>query len=120
MRLVYVPEGEFEMGLQDGLSDERPVHTVYLNAYWIDRIEVTNTMFSAFVDNTGYQADADKAGFSWLFNGSNWEKTSGANWQHPHGRSLYHVVSNSGATGRGILLLINYSNGYLLQIYSDG
>ena len=87
MTLVYVPEGEFEMGSQDGLSDEKPVHTVYLNAYWIDRTEVTNAMFSAFINDTSYQTDADKAGFSWAFNGSKWEKISRANWQHPHGLS---------------------------------
>ena len=87
MTLVYVPEGEFEMGSQDGLSNEKPVHTVYLNAYWIDRTEVTNTMFSAYINDTSYQTDAEKAGFSWLFNGSKWEKTNGANWQHPHGLS---------------------------------
>ena len=87
MMLVYVPEGEFEMGSQDGLSDEKPVHSVYLNAYWIDRTEVTNTMFSTFINGTRYQTDAEKAGFSWIFNGSAWEKTSGANWKHPHGSS---------------------------------
>ena len=87
MTLVYVPEGEFEMGSQDGLSDEKPVHTVYLNAYWIDRTEVTNAMFSAFINETSYQTDAEKEGFSWVFNGSDWEKISGLNWQHPHGPS---------------------------------
>jgi formylglycine-generating enzyme required for sulfatase activity len=87
MTLVYVPEGIFEMGSQEGLSNEKPVHTVYLNAFWIDRTEVTNTMFSLFIKDTSYQTSAEKAGFSWLFNGSKWEKTGGANWQHPLGPS---------------------------------
>ncbi len=45
MVLVFVPAGEFEMGADDGERDEKPVHTVYLDAYWIDRTEVTNGMY---------------------------------------------------------------------------
>ncbi len=39
--LVFVPAGEFKMGSEDGKIDEQPVHTVFLDAYWIDRTEVT-------------------------------------------------------------------------------
>lgn len=50
MTLLYVPAGEFRMGSEDGGSDEKPVHTVYLDAFWIDQTEVTNTMFAMCVD----------------------------------------------------------------------
>jgi serine/threonine-protein kinase len=46
MVMVYVPAGEFQMGSEDGDDDERPVHTVYLDAYWIDQTEVTNGMYA--------------------------------------------------------------------------
>ena len=46
MVLVYVPEGEFNMGHTDFPGDPGFVHTVYLDAYWIDRTEVTNGMYS--------------------------------------------------------------------------
>lgn len=46
--LVYVPEGEFTMGSENG--DERPVHTVYLDAFWVDQTEVTNKQYQACVD----------------------------------------------------------------------
>ena len=52
MTLLYVPVGEFTMGSDNGQSDERPVHTVYLDAFWIDQTEVTNKMYSLCV-NTG-------------------------------------------------------------------
>jgi serine/threonine-protein kinase len=45
MTLVYVPAGEFVMGSDRGASDEKPVHSVYLDAFWIDRTEVTNAMY---------------------------------------------------------------------------
>ena len=49
MVMVYVPAGEFEMGSTDGASDEQPVHTVALDAYWIDRTEVTNEQYGKCV-----------------------------------------------------------------------
>jgi formylglycine-generating enzyme required for sulfatase activity len=45
MTLLYVPAGEFIMGSDTGNSDEGPVHTVYLDAFWIDQTEVTNAMY---------------------------------------------------------------------------
>jgi formylglycine-generating enzyme required for sulfatase activity len=47
--LVWVPEGEFSMGSDTGESDEKPVHTVYLDGYWMDRTEVTNAMYALCV-----------------------------------------------------------------------
>ena len=49
MLQVYVPAGEFEMGYKDGHRDEQPVHTVYLDAFWIDQTEVTNVMYAKCV-----------------------------------------------------------------------
>jgi formylglycine-generating enzyme required for sulfatase activity len=46
---VYVPAGEFEMGSLDGDPHERPVHTVYLDAYWIDRTEITTAQYEICV-----------------------------------------------------------------------
>lgn len=51
---VYVPAGEFLMGSADGYTDERPVHTVDLDGFWIMRTEVTNAQYRAFVDAGGY------------------------------------------------------------------
>jgi len=47
--LVYVPAGEFTMGTDDGGTDEKPAHTVYLDAFWIDQTEVTNGMYAKCV-----------------------------------------------------------------------
>jgi formylglycine-generating enzyme required for sulfatase activity/uncharacterized caspase-like protein len=48
MTLLYVPAGEFTMG-SDGESDEKPPHTVYLDAFYIDQTEVTNAMYAKCV-----------------------------------------------------------------------
>jgi formylglycine-generating enzyme required for sulfatase activity len=48
MRLV--PAGEFTMGSENGDSDESPVHKVYLDAFYMDKYEVTNAMYAACVN----------------------------------------------------------------------
>ena len=52
---VFVPAGEFEMGdnFSEGNSDERPVHTITLDAYYIGKYEVTNTQFAVFLNDRG-------------------------------------------------------------------
>ena len=50
MEMVYVPEGTFTMGSNDGDIDERPVREVYLDAYWIDKYEVTNAQYALCVE----------------------------------------------------------------------
>jgi serine/threonine-protein kinase len=49
MTMVYVPAGKFEMGSEDGYSNEKPVHTVELSAYWIDKYEISNAQYARCV-----------------------------------------------------------------------
>ena len=91
MVMVYVPAGDFLMGStdddRDARDDEKPQHMVYLDAYWIDKTEVTNTMFQRFVDATGYETDAERLGSGVVF-GSNqctWSGVFGAYWRSPEG-----------------------------------
>ncbi len=53
---VYVPAGEFTMGSNDGDSNEKPVHTVYVDGYWIGRTEVTNAQYARCVEAGGCPA----------------------------------------------------------------
>jgi len=46
---VYVPEGEFFMGRGNDKAHDSPRHIVYLDAFWMDQIEVTNAMYSKCV-----------------------------------------------------------------------
>lgn len=48
--MVLVPAGEFVMGSDKGDEDEAPVHRVYLNAFYIDKFEVTNGRFAKYVE----------------------------------------------------------------------
>jgi iron(II)-dependent oxidoreductase len=53
---VLVPAGAFKMGdnFSDGEPRERPVHTVYLDAYYIGKFEVTNGDWKKFLNDPGY------------------------------------------------------------------
>ena len=50
--MVLIPTGSFLMGSDDeeAWDDEKPVHTVHLDAFYMDVYEVTNAQFKAFVD----------------------------------------------------------------------
>lgn len=48
--MVLIPAGEFQMGSNDGDSDEKPVHTVYVDAFYMDIYEVTNAQYKQFVN----------------------------------------------------------------------
>jgi len=50
--MLYVPAGEFTMG-SDRNSNEQPVHTVYLDAFYIDKTEVTNAQYRKCVEAGG-------------------------------------------------------------------
>jgi eukaryotic-like serine/threonine-protein kinase len=85
MSLLYVPAGEFPMGGNVSRFDQsKPEHTIYLDAFWIDKIEVTNAMFSQFASQTGYVGELEKQGITWFYNGS-WYDRSGAGWRNPFG-----------------------------------
>lgn len=47
--MLYIPEGEFEMGSNSGQEDEKPVRNIFLDGYWIDKYEVTNGLYQKCV-----------------------------------------------------------------------
>ena len=48
--MALIPAGRFQMGSRNGDFDEKPVHTVYVDAFYIDKYEVTNAQYKKFVD----------------------------------------------------------------------
>ncbi len=56
--MVYVPAGEFIMGSNIGDKDESPQRKVYVEAFYIDRFEVTNSQYAKF--KKGYKYNTDK------------------------------------------------------------
>lgn len=109
--MVRIPAGTFTMGSDRFYPEEAPLRRVFVDAYWIDEIPVTNRQFAAFVEATGYTTVAeiapdprdypdmlpgmDRAG-SLVFHkspvpvdtsnpGNWWRFEFGADWRHPLG-----------------------------------
>jgi formylglycine-generating enzyme len=120
--MVWIPGGEFSMGAQDppdmndtvgmqATEDSRPIHRAYVDGFWMDRTEVTNEQFAAFVKATGYITVAERTPRAEDFPGAPveklvagsvvfsppshavplndhfqwWSYVNGADWRHPLG-----------------------------------
>jgi len=119
--MVWIPGGEFSMGAQDApdmnmvgmqaTRDSRPIHRVYVDGFFMDKTDVTNAQFAAFVKATGYVTIAEKTPTAEDFPGAPpenlyaggvvfsppdhavplndhfqwWRYVKGADWRHPTG-----------------------------------
>lgn len=54
--MVLIPAGFFTMGTDDGLPNERPSHTVMLDAYSIDQYEVTLSLYRKFLEEGKHES----------------------------------------------------------------
>jgi len=86
IRFRQMPKGCFQMGSslkEDSRGDdEGPLHTVCLEAFWMSENEITVQQFGRFVQETGYQTQAEKEGYSWFYDGE-WKKRGGLHWKNP-------------------------------------
>jgi len=85
--MALIQGGAFLMGTDDGMPDEGPAHQAMVKSFWMDTREVTVAEFVKFVEATGYQTEAERFGWSGVFNlkAGEWQKTGGADWRHPDG-----------------------------------
>src|SRR5215211_5467875 len=58
--MAFIAGGVFAMGSERHQPEERVIHTVRVDGFWIDRHEVTNAQFRQFVDTTGYRTLAER------------------------------------------------------------
>ncbi|MDE0481857.1 MAG: SUMF1/EgtB/PvdO family nonheme iron enzyme [Candidatus Poribacteria bacterium] len=89
--MTLIPAGEFLMGSddEDAYDEEKPVHSVYLDAFYMDKYPVTNAQYQAFVEaNSEWSKDhvSDRNGSYLKF----WNRNS-----YPSGRAKHPVVNVS-------------------------
>lgn len=93
---VWVPGGLSVLGSDDGYADEGPRQSVQVQGFWMDRTEVTNAQFAAFVRATGHVTDAERQGGAAIFQVPDaealrsrplawWRFEREANWRQPRG-----------------------------------
>ncbi len=93
--MIRIEAGQFALGSERGYAEERPLREATVDAFWIDRTEVTNAQFASFVAATGYISDAQRRPGAVAFRapgssdpltpGSWWTLQQGADWRHPEG-----------------------------------
>jgi formylglycine-generating enzyme required for sulfatase activity len=86
-RMVFIKGGEFLMGSDEGMPFEAPVHKVSVDSFWIDAREVTVAEYAEFVKATKYVTEAERFGWSGVFDVETleWTRSGGANWRNPDG-----------------------------------
>lgn len=123
--MVWVPGGMLSLG-DTVYAEEMPVRSVQVNGFWMDRTEVTNDQFAAFVQATGYRTVAERVVDVTLHpdlppemrvpgavvfisptsvsgQGSPtqwWRYVAGADWRHPGG-------PHTSIEGRGAFAVVN-------------
>jgi len=85
-------------------KSELPQHKVQIDAFYLDKYEVTNRLFQQFVQQAGHRTTAEQEGSAWAFvEGKGWEDVKGASWRKPEasatvfdsGRGEHPVVAVS-------------------------
>ncbi len=57
----WIPGGTFQMGSDEFYAEERPVHQVHVDGFWMDDHPVTAGEFRRFVRETGYVTTAERS-----------------------------------------------------------
>ena len=89
-KAILIPAGCFPMGSDVGEEDERPVHEVCLENYWLWKYPVTVGQFRRFVESTGYITDAEKGEWPWQYVGGKplemdqWEPVPDGKWSNTY------------------------------------
>ncbi len=83
--MVFIKGGTFNMGSPSNevnRGDDEFRNSVTLSDFYIGKYEVTVSQFKMFIDETGKQTDADKNGWSYIWNGSELKLKEGVNWKY--------------------------------------
>ena len=94
--MVFVEGGTFLMGAEGDMPEEAPVHRVTVKSFWMDAREVTVAEFARFVEATGYRTEAERFGWSGVFDKASggWARVDGADWRRPEGPSAPEARGN--------------------------
>ncbi len=104
-KFIKIPSGNYPFGCANPSPHEHPLQTVVVKEFYLGQYPVTNDLFELFVRETGYETDAEKAGYGSVYEGQ-WRscrdpntglasftisqsasarQVQGANWRHPSG-----------------------------------
>ncbi|MFT7137600.1 MAG: sulfatase modifying factor 1 [Candidatus Azotimanducaceae bacterium] len=97
---LLIPGGTFQMGSNNGMPHERPVHEVKVTSFKLDISPVSVGTFEVWLARSGYKTEADKFGNSAVFDmdTGQWNMVTDANWQYPMGPDQEKAQANHPVT----------------------
>ncbi|MDQ3020323.1 MAG: formylglycine-generating enzyme family protein [Bacteroidota bacterium] len=60
VNMIKIENGKFLMGSENFYPEEKPVHEVTVDGFWMDKYEITNEQYEKFVNETGYITIAER------------------------------------------------------------
>ncbi|MEW6219655.1 MAG: SUMF1/EgtB/PvdO family nonheme iron enzyme, partial [Thermodesulfobacteriota bacterium] len=103
-RFVHIPAGTYTVGNPHPRANESGLRQVTLPSFHLGQYPVTNDLFELFVRDTGYETEAERAGFGLVHTARVWQgkdergravvslsrtaaarRVAGACWRHPQG-----------------------------------
>lgn len=100
IEFAYVEPGNFWMGspaAEAGREDDERRHRVTLTrGFWIATTELTKRQFAEFINETKYETEAERQGYSWSWSGKEWQEQEGVTWRDSGGSEhpVAHVSWN--------------------------
>ncbi|HUW60603.1 MAG TPA: SUMF1/EgtB/PvdO family nonheme iron enzyme [Candidatus Bathyarchaeia archaeon] len=119
--MVLIPAGKFIMGLDGASPDERPQRVIGLDAFYIDKFEVTNQQFKAVFPSHTFVPEAAQhpvTNVTWkqateyaqavgkrLPTEEEWEKAARGTdgWEYPWGMEFKKEYCNAASPTRGVM-----------------
>ena len=89
-RMVLISAGEFEFG-SNNASDEKPIHTIYLDAFYIDKYEVTVEQYRICYNNSRCKKPKTGKYYNWGKQGRDNHPINGVNWNDA--KAFCHFVN---------------------------
>jgi formylglycine-generating enzyme required for sulfatase activity len=109
--LCLAPAGEFTMGSEEITGDEKPVHQVTLDPFFVEKYPVTNARYACFIEAGGYENEQwwTRAGWQWV-KGTGWTQPAlwdDEKWNRPEypvvGIAWYEAWAYAHWAGRRLL-----------------
>ncbi|MBU0676258.1 MAG: formylglycine-generating enzyme family protein, partial [Proteobacteria bacterium] len=112
---IKIPAGRYPIGCPDPGPSEHPADEIILPDFFMGQYPVTNDLFELFIRETGYETDAEKAGFGIVYQGrfqsgldhksgkatltiikrGNVKKVAGADWRYPSGPAGPSIITKT-------------------------
>jgi sulfatase modifying factor 1 len=129
--MALIPAGSFTMGdtFSEGVTNELPLHTVYVSAFYMDRYEVTKALWDEVYQwsvTNGYSFEYGAAGKAWNHPAQSMTWYDAVKWCNARSEREGKVpayYTDAGMTTRyrsgQVSLYVNWSGGYRLPTEAE-